>query len=609
MLEYPTPSDYQEALQVPAAAFDDPELKDATPRTNALGLPQPITGAFAAVFPVTTASGRRYAAKCFLREIPDQEARYDAVASHLNDLELDVVVPFDYQPSGIRVDSTSFPVLKMQWAEGTVLNRFVEEHLDQSNLLVHLANAWADLLDTLEEARVAHGDLQHGNVLVRKKETGVSLQLVDYDTMYVPALEGWRSAEVGHRNYQHPDRTDTDFGPRLDRFSGLVIYTAIRACVARPGLWERYSTGENMLFRDDDFYAPDASPLFDELMSIEPVVPLAAVLRTICFGEPGQVPSLADVRADRVNPGKWSASTSRQSETRATEDRGLYSRVVLPGLAAVVVLVAAIVLVGAPLIGLALALVVIGVGIGDAFRRYQLRSVVRRRRRLEQEEAHFAEVLQGLERELGRLQAKREEVYGSFDERREQRLDELQDEALYNCLRYHFVGEIREVEGLVHKHVVRLKAADVRTAYEATPEAVRQIRRISDDTRTRINEWRAALVESYDDEIPDKLSPAEERRLQRHVDHRLSDLGAQIARTKEKISVQKKERERVRTRLDALPELSFIDYLQYLLRIQGLPEGSEQGDEAPATATPKQESANPVPRLRSDDTPWWHRGA
>lgn len=608
MAEYPTPSDYQEALQLPAAAFEDPELQEATPRTNALGLPQPITGAFAAVFPVTTAAGRRYAAKCFLREIPDQQARYDAVASHLNDLELEAVVPFDYQRSGIRVGRTSYPLLKMQWAEGTVLNRFIEEHLDQSNLLMHLADAWADLLETLEDAGVSHGDLQHGNVLVNKMETGVSLQLVDYDTMYVPALEGWRSAEVGHRNYQHPDRTDTDFGPCLDRFSGLVIYTAIRACVARPGLWERYSTGENMLFQDDDFYAPDASPLFDELRSIEPVVPLATVLRTVCFGEPGQVPSLADVRADRVDPGEWSVSTSRQSETRTTEDRGLFSRAFLPGLAAVVVLVAAVVLLGAPRIGVALTLVVIGVGLGDAFRRYQRRSVVRRRRRLEQEQAHFAEVLQGLERELGRLQAKRAEVHGSLDERREQRLNELQDEALYNCLKYHFVGEIREVEGLVHKHVVRLKAADIRTAYEATPEAVREVRRISDDARVRINEWRAALVESYGDEIPDELSPAEERRLERYVDHRLEESSAQIARTKEKIAVQKRERERVRTRLDELPELSFLDYFQYLLRIRGLPEGSEQGEEAPATATPKQESANPVPRLRFDDTPWWRRG-
>lgn len=610
MAEYPTPSDYQEALQLPAAAFDDPELQDATPRTNALGLPQPITGAFAAVFPVTTAAGRRYAAKCFLRVRPDQQARYDAVASHLKDLELDAVVPFDYQPSGIRVDETSYPLLKMVWAEGRVLNRFVEEHLSQSDVLMRLADAWAELMENLEEAQAAHGDLQHGNVLVNEREKDLSLRLVDYDTMYVPALEGWRSAEVGHRNYQHPDRTDTDFGPSLDRFSGLVIYTAIRACAARPGLWDRYSTGENMLFQDDDFYAPDASPLFDELTSIDPLASLVTVLRKICFQEPRQVPSLGDIRADRVDPGEWAVPRPRPSGTQASEERGLFSRAFLPGLTVGVLLVAVVILLGAPQIGLGVGVVITGLGLGEAFRRYQRRSTVRRQRRLEQEEAHFTEVLQGLERELGHLQAKRDEVRNSFDERREQRLDELQAEALYDCLKYHFIGEIREVEGLVHKHVVRLKAADIRTAYEATPDAVRDVRRISDDVRIRISEWRAALVESYDDEIPDELSPAEERRLRRYVDHRLEDLGGQIARTREKIAVQERERERVRTRLDQLPDLSFVDYLTYLLRIRGLPEASEQGEDVPTTPTQDQErEPTPIPRLRSDDTPWWHRGA
>ena len=38
---------------------------------------------------------------------------------------------------------------------------------------------------------------------------------MDYDTLYVPALAGRESPELGHRNYQHPDRTRKDFGPML----------------------------------------------------------------------------------------------------------------------------------------------------------------------------------------------------------------------------------------------------------------------------------------------------------------------------------------------------------------------------------------------------------
>ena len=115
MTDYPTPSDYQEAVQVPAAAFRESALQDATPQTNVLGLPQPITGAFAAVFPMTVETGQQVAVKCFLNDVPQQQDRYAAVADHLATVDLDALVGFDYQPEGIRVDGTAYPILKMEW--------------------------------------------------------------------------------------------------------------------------------------------------------------------------------------------------------------------------------------------------------------------------------------------------------------------------------------------------------------------------------------------------------------------------------------------------------------------------------------------------------------
>ncbi|MDX1530538.1 MAG: hypothetical protein R3362_03350, partial [Rhodothermales bacterium] len=100
--KYPTPSAYQEALQFPQTAFADPELAAGEVRTNALGLPQPITGAFAAVFPVSTAAGR-YAVRCFLTRVERQQRRYRAVAEHLAAADLPYTVAFDYQPEGVRV--------------------------------------------------------------------------------------------------------------------------------------------------------------------------------------------------------------------------------------------------------------------------------------------------------------------------------------------------------------------------------------------------------------------------------------------------------------------------------------------------------------------------
>ena len=609
MSDYPTPSDYQEAVQLPAAAFADPVLQEATPRTNVLGLPQPITGAFAAVFPVTTAGDRRLAVKCFLKEVPEQRARYEAVAQHLASVDLDALLGFDYQPEGIRVEQADYPLLKMEWADGTVLNRFVEAHLDAPDVLDALAAAWADLMADLEARDLAHGDLQHGNVLVRQADGELRLSLVDYDTMYVPALEGWRSAEVGHRNYQHPDRTDTDFGPHLDRFPGLAIYTALRACAARPGLWDRFDTGENLLFQDADFYDPEQSALFDALAALDSVSALAEALRTACYVEPTDVPPLGEVRSGRLGPSAVSVARSRARRRATGEDqREGVARWAAPGILAVAALCLGLAAAGRPVVAIgagAAALLVAGGWVG---RRYRRLSLVRRRRRLRQEEARFTEALRGLEREVESLQEKRAEMRDSIDERRARRLEEVQEEALNDRLKHHFIGEVREVEGIIHKHVVRLKAANIRTAAEATPEAVEAVRRISDEARARINMWRAALVRRYEDEIPETLSPAEERRLHRYIDHRVDDLDEQVARTKEKIAVQKTERERVRDRLADMPRLTIGIYLRYLLRLGPLPEPTDGPPvPPPRTGAPADADPDPVPEPATDDEAWWRR--
>ncbi|MFP4227607.1 MAG: hypothetical protein ACLFTE_02130 [Salinivenus sp.] len=598
MADYPTPSQYQEALQVPAAAFSDPELQTATPRTNTLGLPQPITGAFAAVFPVTTDAGTPIATKCFLKEQPRQQARYEAIAAHLAESELEALVGFDYQPEGVHVNGTAYPLLKMEWAEGMALNRFVAAHLDEPRRLSRLADAWADLMMQLEDEALAHGDLQHGNVLVQAADGELCLRLVDYDTMYVPALQGWTSAEVGHRNYQHPDRTDADFGPGLDRFSGLVIYTALRACAHQPGLWDRFDTGENLLFRDADFYAPDESTLFETLSEMDALADEADALRTACYVEPPDVPSLSDVRAGRGAPRPVPTGRPRRRASRE-QPRGPFARAFLPALLTVLLGAAGLAVVGAPGAGGLLAVAGLGGGAGLAMRRYRTLSPVRRRRRLEQEAARFSEAIRDLRREQTTLAEKRDRVLDSFDARRAERLAEVQDKALHDQLKHHFIGEVREVEGIIHKHVVRLKAANIRTASEATPEALDAVRRISDEARTRIKMWRAALEERYADEVPDELSPAQERRLRRHMEHRVEGIDAQMARTREKIEVQKTERERVRARLDDMPTVSPLRYLRYLCGLGTLPDPHA----APAPSGPRESDS--VPQPSSPGGPWW----
>jgi hypothetical protein len=125
----------------------------------------------------------------------------------------------------------------------------------------------------LTEARVVHGDLQHGNVLwvPGSNERRLALKLVDYDGMGVPELAGLPMTEQGHEAFQHPQREQARaVNPQMDRFSHLVIYGALRCLmVGSRQLWERYHDGNNLLFKKQDFCSPGESELLKELWRSE----------------------------------------------------------------------------------------------------------------------------------------------------------------------------------------------------------------------------------------------------------------------------------------------------------------------------------------------------
>jgi hypothetical protein len=270
-MPWPLSQDYNEAIQNPATCFTDPELKQGEAFCNALGLPQPCSGNFADVYAVQSGT-KKWAVKCFTRQIPGLQERYAQISAYLQQVQLPFMVDFRFLEKGIQVRGSWYPVLKMQWVEGFALNAFVKDNVDKPQVLQTLCNIWLKLAAKLREANLAHCDLQHGNVLLvpGSKAGSVGVKLVDYDGMCVPALELLKSIELGHANYQHPQRLrEGSYGLQIDRFPHLVIYTAIKALsVAGRPLWDRFDNGDNLLFTQKDFAAPDQSPLFQELRKL-----------------------------------------------------------------------------------------------------------------------------------------------------------------------------------------------------------------------------------------------------------------------------------------------------------------------------------------------------
>lgn len=288
-MAWPLPNDYHTAVQNPRNCFADPELRAGKAVLDPLGLPRLSSGNFAVVFELAQSS-RRHAVKCFTREVADLQARYATIAAYLSGRPLPCLVEFAYLPAGIRVQGTGYPLLKMEWVDGELLHQYVERRRGQPAALRALSEAWRGVVADLARLGIAHGDLQHRNILVAADR----LRLVDYDGMYVPALRGKAPEERGNDHFQHPGRAKADYGPTLDRFAALSIYLSLRAVAAEPALWDDFHSGENLILSRADYAAPGTTPAWRRLAASPDaeVRALAAALERGCRGRVADVPAL-----------------------------------------------------------------------------------------------------------------------------------------------------------------------------------------------------------------------------------------------------------------------------------------------------------------------------
>ena len=271
---WPTSHDFQSAMLNLSVSMSDSELQSGVAAQNHLGLPLVYSGDTAEVYRVECAStGNTWAVKCFRQPTAELQERYAKISKCLREKRLPFMVNFEFLDKGVRIANHWYPILKMQWVEGKTLNEYVKEILDQPRMLEQLLRLWVKLAQWLDNADIAHGDLQHGSVLIIPigEDGTISLKLVDYDGMWVPALAGSKAMELGHPNFQHPQRAAKYiYSKDVDRFSHLVICTAI-SCLKVGGrsLWSGFDNFDNVLFMAKDFALPHESRLMRELWTLK----------------------------------------------------------------------------------------------------------------------------------------------------------------------------------------------------------------------------------------------------------------------------------------------------------------------------------------------------
>lgn len=262
---WPTPQEFNEAIQRPDLCFEDPELKVARVSLNPLGLPRSITGAFASVYKLRSGNGV-HAVRCFLEDRAGLLTRYSIIEESLSAVNFEDFVRFSFISRGIKVSGRWYPILKMDWCEGLPLDQYLNKVVGDYARLDSLQSQFRLLIKRMYDRRIAHGDLQHGNILIEDDR----MVLVDYDGMYVPRLSGSESVELGHRNFQHPRRNSSLFSGDLDNFSAHLIDTSLSILKEDPDLWSRFECGDDcLLFRHRDLRSPEKSALFAELSSHE----------------------------------------------------------------------------------------------------------------------------------------------------------------------------------------------------------------------------------------------------------------------------------------------------------------------------------------------------
>ena len=286
-MSYPNLADYTQAVRdYPHISILDPKLKSGAAKRGPTNHLVSVAGGFSIVFPFTAGSNA-FALRCWTRDIEDVETRYQGISNYLKQKSLPYFVEFEYVPEGILVNGIKWPITRMEWAEGETLCQFIEDNLHDAGLLQTAAAEFLKMVETLHGHQISHGDLQDGNILLKRNGPDVAVKLIDYDSVFVPSLQGYPDNIVGLPEYQHPHRIagGGTANARLDYFSELVIYLSLLSLAEKPGLWSQFGqrTERSLLFVEADFKNATQSDVLQELENLSSDVKLlASKLKDFC---------------------------------------------------------------------------------------------------------------------------------------------------------------------------------------------------------------------------------------------------------------------------------------------------------------------------------------
>lgn len=258
----PSISEIIDSVSVPSLIKDE-VIKNGLFETSGT---EPIyySGGFTVVFPVTTPK-EKWAFRCWHTEMCNARDRFKIISDYINDLNSPYFCNFYYCDNGLVVDGKLFPTTRMKWVNGDTINDYICKNSNKKEKLLSLAEKFLAMIEFLHKNHIAHGDLQHGNIIIENDE----IRLVDYDSLFVPGLEGHSDIIIGNAEFQHPNRAKLKItSEKLDYFSELAIYLSIIAIAYKPSLLNDYPITDSLLFQASDWQNFENSRIFNSLCNI-----------------------------------------------------------------------------------------------------------------------------------------------------------------------------------------------------------------------------------------------------------------------------------------------------------------------------------------------------
>ena len=267
-MQYPLMSEYVSAIRDASDNLD--ELAHLVPVLDDHGEPYRSSGAFAVVFKMKDEqTGKCYALKCFLEEQEGRAEAYRLIADELDCIDSSYVTSVKYLEKEIFVDSSceenEFPVLLMDWVEGETMETYIANNYQDEYAMGMLCYRFCKMAAWLRSQPFAHGDIKPDNIIVRPDGT---LTLVDYDGMFVPAMNGQKSPTIGTKDFSHPLRTVDDFDETIDDFALASIALSLKVISMNSKLLDTYGASDRLLFSESDYSNPSSSKAISALQDL-----------------------------------------------------------------------------------------------------------------------------------------------------------------------------------------------------------------------------------------------------------------------------------------------------------------------------------------------------